>query len=136
MGLYQITEFDYPAPLNQFTLPPGVLGVIPLVLESDATLTLTMNQLQPNPIRLVQDRSILGWVSTQQSGNPVIDNPASLANWHLTSLQKTIIILYDALSELGPFDQPAISLMPGSYWLNVLNLVNETNSFFLEITGA
>lgn len=132
--LYQSLVLDYPAVLFQNTLPSGVLGLVALTVPSNGYLKLAMNQLMPDPLHTKQDRSIQAWVSTAQGGNPVVDSPINVSRWHLTALQRSIMYLYDANDpSLGVFEAPSIGLMPGAYWLNVLNLVNETNSFHLEI---
>lgn len=132
--LYQSLVFDYPAVLFQNTLPSGVLGLVAMTVPSNGYLKLAMNQMMPDPLHTKQDRSIQAWVSTSQGGNPVVDLPINVSRWHLTALQRSIMYLYDASDpSLGVFDAPSIGLTPGPYWLNVLNLVNETNSFHLEI---
>lgn len=133
--LYPINVLIYPSMYNQFTLNPGSLGVIQIVLNSGGSMVLEMNQLIYNPHHMPQDFSMRSWISMQQGGNPVVDAPPA-SSWLLTALQKRIITIYDAFAGIGPYEGISIGLTPGNYWLNVLNLVNETNSFFLEITGA
>jgi hypothetical protein len=128
--LYPITEFSYPQPYNQFSIPPGGLAVVPLVVAQGAIITVRMNQLAPDPHHLPQDQTIRCWLSSQQGGNPL---PVDSVAWMLTALQRRIITVYDAFAGLGPFDNIAVDVPAGTYWLNALNLVSETNSFFLEI---
>jgi len=137
--LYSVIQFETPEiggdPLRD-TIPSGKLGVVPVTLGQNQTIVLVMNQLFYDTNNLPQDFALRGWVSTQQGGNPVIDNPASQAQWPITGLQKRVVILYDMMAEAPVIDGIYLPLMPGAYWLNILNLVNEDNSFALEITGG
>lgn len=128
--LYATTEFTYPVPYNQFVLEPGRLGLIELEVVSGEKITLLMNQLIPDPLNQPQDRSIRCWISDQKGGNP---QPNDTNSWILTPLQRTTIWVHDALTDFVLVDGIKIDVMPGRYWLNVLNLVNETNAFYLDI---
>jgi hypothetical protein len=132
-SLYQINVLTYPGIRNQFILPPGVLGVIEVDLVPGTSMVLTTNQLIPDVSHMPQDRTMLAWISDMKGGNPVVTTPPE-SGWHLTALQKTLITIYDGTAGLGPYDGMSISLLPGTYWLNVLNLVNETNGFFYDFT--
>jgi hypothetical protein len=133
--LYVITDFTYPQDYNQFTLDSGKLGCIQLVLESGGSIELVMNQLRISEYHHPQDLSIRCWLSDQKGGNPL---PDATNQWILSALQRRVIAVYDTFAGLGPFDEKIqVALPPGTYWLNVLNLVNESNSFFLTVsTGA
>ncbi len=131
--LYQPLTLTYPAPYNQFALPPGVLGLVQLSVNQGDDFRLVMHQVFPDTVHLKQDSSLRGWISTVPGGNP-IQNSMNFTEWHLTTLQKRIIGVYDNnIGQEEPYDFPSFGLSPGIYWLNILNLVNESNAFFLEI---
>ena len=128
--LYQLTELSYPGFHYQNTIPPGGLVVISIEVPPGGSVQLTMNQMVRDPLHPSQDYSIRAWLSPIRGGNPV---PDAASMWTLTALQKRIVYAYDATANLGPFDGICLDVLPGNYWINVLNLVNETNSFFLEL---
>ena len=132
--LYESFLFEYPTEYNKYTLLPGTLGYFVINLAPMQSLTLSLNQLIPNPHHLPQDQSIRSWISTLIGGQSVVYSPESLNHWNLTALQKRIIQVYDS-TNLSATQDLAIGLTPGSYWLNVLNLVNETNYFALNIAS-
>jgi len=134
--LYKTIELSYPTETNKFILPSGVLGYFPVTLEAGKALTFSMNHLILDPLHLPQDFSMRGWFSRKVPGGvSVIYTPESLSRWHLTALQKRIIQLYDSSSNIEPTQPSSIGLLPGEYWLNILNLVNETNFFALNIAS-
>jgi hypothetical protein len=137
--LYTVIAFELPTPGGdpvRDTIPSGQLGVIPFTVASGGHIVLTMNQLIADPDHRPQDFSMRGWISNQQGGNPVIDSPAADANFNITAMQKRIVVVYDLLSDAPATEGINIGVLPGSYWLNILNLVNEPNSFALEIIGG
>ena len=131
--LYQVIEFTYPTTFNQYVLPPGQLGVFRIDLSVGQVINLQMNQLIADPTHAPQDQTMRCWISNQQGGNP---KPVDNRHWHLTALQRRIITMYDVFSGVDTPEGIPVDVAPGAYWLNILNLVNETNSFYLEITGA
>lgn len=133
--LYKTIELSYPTETNKFILPSGVLGYFPISLEPGKLLTISMNQLILDPLHLPQDFSMRGWFSKSPGGVSVVYTPESLSRWHLTALQKRIIQIYDSSSDVEPTEPSSIGLLPGTYWLNILNLVNETNFFALNINS-
>ena len=132
--LYAITEFTYSEQSNRYTIPQGGLGVVAFTLAPGGALALSMNQLAWDTLHLPQDQSLRGWISVAKGGNPVVDSPIGANHWSLTMLQKRVIVVYDMMGPAPETEAVSISLMPGAYWLNVLNLVNEANSFALDIT--
>jgi len=129
--LYPVIDFEYPN--GPYLLPPGNLGVFPITVEAGQTITLEMGQLIADQENLPQDQSIRVWLSPKKGGMSVVDNPITAARWHLSLVQMDIVAIYDLLSVPTP-QGIAVPVVPGSYWLNVLNLVNEPNMFSLEIT--
>jgi len=128
--LYNVVPLTYPSQYNQFTVPSGSLGVFRLPLASGQAMVLQMNQLLPDPRHFPQDMTMRCWIANSAGGNPL---PVDSNAWILTALQRRIITVYDAFAGLGPFEGITVDLAPGTYWLNILNLVNESNSFYLEI---
>jgi len=134
--LYEKIELTYPSETNKFILPPGILGYFPITLGAGQILTFSMNQLILDPLHLPQDFSMLGWFSGLFPGGPsIIYTPEYLSRWHLTALQKRIIQIFDSSADIFPTEPASIGLLPGTYWLNILNLVNETNYFALNIAS-
>ncbi len=138
--LYPVINLD-PVPPSpeegRYTLPSGTLGVLAITVPTAGVIQLVMHQLIADTTNLPQDHSIRAWVSTQKGGNPVIENPVSAAQWTLSALQNRVITVYNLMGNYVPDDEHvSIGIPPGDYWLNVLNLVNEANSFAVEVKGA
>jgi hypothetical protein len=131
--LYPIVEFALPTEGEDAynTLPSGNLGVFPITLPVGGVLRVFLNQLIADRNNLPQDLSLRGWISTQKGGNPVIDSPSAASTWTLSPLQRRVVVIYDMMDEAPLADGILLGIMPGAYWLNVLNLVNEANSFTL-----
>lgn len=132
-SIYNIIELALPVGEEDVynTLPSGSLGVFPITLPQGGVIKIFLNQLIADRNNLPQDFSLRGWISPQKGGNPVIDNPSTLASWAITALQRRVVVLYDMLDEAPAVEGVLIGILPGAYWLNVLNLVNEANSFTL-----
>jgi len=130
--LYPTTTITYPG--GPYKLPPGNLFVLQIDLAVGQTATLVMRQQAPDPTHLPQDLSIRCHISHKPGGGSVIENPPNAASWHLSGLQSDAVVLYDVSTLEEPeWNAIKIGLMPGRYWLNVLNLVNESNTFSLDI---
>ena len=134
MSLYTPTQLTFPSENNTYTLAPGALGYFSIVVPAGHALIVSLNQLLANQNSYPQDFSMKGWISKLAGGNSAITNPEAFSRWFLTTYQKTVVTLFDNTTNLGPYDGIAIGLAPNAYCLNVLNVVNETNSFALDIT--
>lgn len=124
--------FDLDPAQRQIEIPSGTLGILPLILEPGGEITFQLQQLFANPQNLPQDRSFRVWVSDKPGGRSLMEGTPHLNTVTLTALMPTIIVIHD-YSAQAPVVGVGIPAMPGSYWLNVLNLVNEANSLSLEI---
>lgn len=133
-SIYNIIEMALPVGAEDVynTLPSGSLGVFPLTLTQGGTIKLFLNQLIGDRTNLPQDQSIRGWVSTQKGGNPVVDSPAAASTWTLSAMQRRVVTIYDLMDDAPTVEGMMIGIMPGDYWLNIYNLVNESNSFTLS----
>lgn len=127
--LYPKIAIDVAARLNE--LPSGHIGLLPLALGQDQVITINLKQIIVNPQNLPQDNSMRVWVSEQPGGRSLSESTNIVAA-HLSAIRMTTVrLLAPGLDpEAEGFNIPA---MPGQYWLNVLNLVNEANSFAIEI---
>lgn len=79
-----------------------------------------------------QDWSLRCWVSNIVAGNPVIDLNPNEPIWHAHRDAQFYMTVYD--EALPRPTTQHMELPPGSYFLNVLNLTNAPNSFFLSLT--
>ena len=126
--LYPKIAIDVTARLNE--LPSGNIGLLPLALGT-TPIVIHLKQIITNPQNLPQDRSLRVWVSEQPGGRSLTEN-TSAASAHLTALHTTTINVIPAGVE--PYENGInVVAMSGQYWLNVLNLVNEANSFAIEM---
>lgn len=127
--LYPKTAIDVNQPVNE--LPSGHIGLLPLTLEAGQTISISLKQIITNPQNLPQDRSLRAWISEQPGGRSLTES-TNITAAHLTALNTTVIrvLAPGAAPETDGFNIPAL---PGQYWLNVLNLVNEANSFAIVI---
>lgn len=127
--LYPKTAINVEGRLNE--LPSGHIGLLPLTLASGQVITLLLKQIIADPQNLPQDRSLRVWISEQPGGRSLTESTTN-ASAHLTALNTTVIRLF-ANGEEPETQGFNVAAMPGQYWLNVLNLVNEANSFAIEI---
>lgn len=132
MALYPIIQFAFGS--GPYLLPSGTLGVFPITIAPGETLTLDMRQLVGDPEHLPQDQSIRCWISPKQGGMSVSESATS--RWHLSALQRDIVQVVDGLTVAASETGISIPVTPGTYWLNVLNLVNQKNSFSVEIVNG
>lgn len=112
-------------------LPSGNIGLLPLDLEQGKPIVINLKQIITNPQNLPQDRSIRVWISEKPGGRSLTE-ASTITTLTLTALNVTTIKLvatWDEVEEGGSI----VTALPGRYWLNVLNLVNEANSFALEM---
>ena len=129
--LYPTINFTYPSSNGRYDLPSGNLGFFPLVVPEQTYLNLTMAQIILSELQIPQDQSIRCWIS-QTKGGANVDYTQQLT-WHLTALLHHTIAVYDQALPPPTGFTLAVPVAPGNYWLNALNLVNESNSFALVI---
>jgi hypothetical protein len=134
--LYPYLEFNFDEP--SYTLPSGYLGLLSFTVASGETKEFRMRQMIANPYKMPQDLSIRCWISLTKGGAGVVYAPAKQpATWHLSSLMDDVIRVHDAdLTVEDDLTAVFVPVTPGTYWLNVLNLVNEENLFGVELSGA
>ncbi len=127
--LYPKIAIDTSLPVNE--LPSGHIGLLPLTLADGQVIEISLKQIITNPQNLPQDRSLRAWISEQPGGRS-LNEATSIPALNLTALNNVIIklVAFHQETDEGGLIFPAL---PGQYWLNVLNLVNEANSFAIVI---
>lgn len=127
--LYPKVAIDPTLPVIE--LPSGNIGLLPLALGEGQVISISLKQIITNPQNLPQDRSLRAWISEQPGGRSLTE-ATTISAINLTALNSTVIKLvafHQETSEGGHI----VAALPGQYWLNVLNLVNEANSFAIVI---
>lgn len=127
--LYPKIAIDVTARLTE--LPSGNIGLLPLTLADGQVITIRLQQVIVNPDNLPQDRSLRAWISEQPGGRS-LSEATNIAHVTLTALNASTIRLVANHQETNEGGLN-VGAMPGQYWLNVLNLVNEANSFAIII---
>jgi hypothetical protein len=130
MALYPIIEFDYPSSNARYDLPSGNLGVIKLDLQAGQKITLVMGMLIYDNMKLPEDLALRAWISKTQAGSPFVEQH-SLTFWQLSTLLRDVVVLH--ADDVTVTDDRAMSAEPGIYWLNILNMVNATNTFTVNL---
>ena len=127
--LYPKVAIDPTLPVIE--LPSGNIGLLPLTLGAGQVITISLKQIITNPQNLPQDRSLRVWISEQPGGRSLTE-ATTISALTLTALNTTVIklVAFQQETEEGGH---IVSALPGQYWLNVLNLVNEANSFAIVI---
>jgi hypothetical protein len=143
--LYPTTTIDLAQMAGMTRLEASSLLVIPLIVTPSGVLRCAMMQLSPT-----QDYSIRGWLSRLPGG---LFLPTHASFWHFPRGYEQQIVIHDrALAvpddppgpgdQLGPYGQRLgglgtrypLAVSPGSYCLNILNLVNGGNIFSFSAT--
>lgn len=132
MAAYSINVFTHQEG-NSYTVAPGVLQACVLTLPEDAALSVKVVHLATN----VQDFSLRCWFSTEPGGNP-LSAKLELAEWHPRRKAMDVHNLLTTGATAPSSELPSYTIIaePGTYYLNVLNLVNSDNRFYLSITTA
>lgn len=111
-------------------LPPGTAICFPVTLS---LAEIKMIDLVQATGEAVQDFTIRGWISKQPIGNPDPLLPPYLQTWHANKAPGvTVYALYDRALP-APNTIFAIPADPGPYFVNLLNLTNQPNQFWLTV---
>ena len=118
--LYPIIELTIDQPDTVYQIASGSLAVIGLTVDPGSAQTISMAQLANS-----QDFSLRAWISIKKDGQPI--DSGVWASWVL-SKRSDAFVLHDA-AIAPPDGMRSVPVEPGSYWLNILNLVNSNNMF-------
>lgn len=127
MALYPITYFD---PFQEATTPllHGWLACGRFVLPPDETIRFRMVRSSDT-----QDNSLRCWISEFDGGASIALEPME-SYWHLNRTATFEVVITSAQTPiLNPLTTSyVINAQPGSYVLNVLNMVNSLNPFYVS----
>jgi hypothetical protein len=128
-GLYAWTRIDTPSPNNIYTVDHGQLVVFPITVEAGQKREITVTHVAVG----IQDHSLRVWMSRDfDVGGQTLGETLPTRFWHPNRTPTEKVTVYDRNEEA-----PAgftIALDPGTYLLNVLNLVNSRNAFAFVLT--
>ena len=124
----EIISINQPSPTQYVEVGSGQMISIPFTLGANQTVEIIVTHAAPT-----QDMSIRAHVSILPGGPPVQTNPEAIAFWHPSrDGNPEIITVFDHAITSAIFAQYPISASPGVLTLNVENLVNPINGFFVE----
>ena len=121
MSLYPTIDID-PSVQGRQTSPQGSLALIPITIDPGQAVRVVLLQTGP-----AQDFSMRAWVSVLPDGVSVSTDSVS-AYWSLPRMPD-MFILHDVAVTPDATAFRTIPVPPGSYVLNILNLVNSENTF-------
>lgn len=103
-------------------------------LPDDAVVTIKLIHAQQG----VQDHSLRCWISTEPGGSSISDAGPEMSFWH--ARRKVLFVHNLQSAQSAPENTEAfvytIKAAPGTYYLNVLNLINSPNKFFIDVVAA
>lgn len=127
MAAYPISYFD-PLIEGNNPLAEGCLACGLFVLPQNETIRFRMVRMNPT-----QDFSLRCWVSQYPGGESITLEPVE-SYWHLNRIATfEIAVASTSTPILNPMTTTyLIDAQPGSYYLNVLNMVNSPNPFYVS----
>lgn len=128
--LYPTITFDpVVAATNPNLLPSGMLALILVNMR-----TVAMSQIIVSQVSLTEDFGMQGWLSEEPGGIPLtIPAPGTFPLSRFTP--RPLIVL--VAGHTPPPDSILAPVIPGQYWLNILNLTNTPAMFaFAQTTLA
>lgn len=118
-----------PDPLQPVLVPKDSITTFELAVGVGEIIDLSVAHIAP-----VQDHSLRAWVSIVPGDTPVVLYPAAVSVWNPNRLSlPEIITVYDS-ALATPDAQKPLPLAPGTYTLNVENLISATNAFLISLT--
>lgn len=127
--LYPLTLDPSPAvdtPNDLYVVQPGCLLAFTVVVEPGSTLDIVTAH-----VARTQDNSVRVWVSAAP-GDTSVGNSVAVAFWHPNRSATEIVRLQDENLDLTGI--PTISVPPGTYYVNALNLTNVVNQLRYTLT--
>lgn len=125
--MYDSTLIDTPAPNNIYTVEHGRLVAFPLTITEGQAVRIVTAHLAVG----IQDHSLRVWVSSDIGGISVARGANEF--WHPNRNAQETVAVYDR-SMVAP-DENGIAVEPGTYYVNVLNLINSRNAFSFVLTN-
>lgn len=135
MSLYYCTTTE---PMFEGTLSvgPGSCIVIPIELAPKTCLDIICSQSPINDIANTEDFSLRVWISNANGGNPICSYPSYLASLIPNRYPSAkFFSLYDVVKPPSNKLYP-IGANPGSYFFNILNLINSQNACIVEMSQS
>lgn len=123
--IYDYQLVSVPSENDTYEVGSGRMLVFPFTLSEGQQLTIYSQHILAGS----QDHSLRIWVSDQIDGRYFTTRSDS-GYWHPNRTPGENIIVYDK-----NIDAPVGSVLPlepGDYYINVLNLVNSRNAFYLK----
>jgi len=119
MGVYQ----QVPITGNGMQmLPSGALAISPFTVANGQYVKMVAIQTAPT-----QDFSMRAWISRLPEG-PSEGTNHYTRHWPINRIAE-IVVIYDRNLPVPDIVGRLIAVDPGDYYVNILNLVNEENSF-------
>lgn len=130
MSLYRVSEFALEDG-TKVKVPAGQLVAARLTVDTETSFTLNLIHSEIN----AQDLSLRASISKYLGGNPV--EGIAPQTWSLHRITNTVVgvMAPDAAYPEHPKAQ-VVALPEGSYWLNVLNVSNNPNSFIVGLENT
>jgi hypothetical protein len=123
MSLYPTVVLDPTVAMSGPNLAPsGSLITLPL----DMSVVL-MKQIIVAQLSLTEDFSLRAWVSIYPNGISLI-TPAWPDTFALSRMTPRPLVLY-VRGQIPPDETILVPVVPGQYYLNILNLTNQLNLF-------
>lgn len=119
-----------PAPVRDdlYSVEPGSLLVFTMDVAEGARVTIDAVHAAA-----VQDFSLRVWVSKEPQGTTVDYFPQRFSYWHPIRTPYPMVV---ADRSLGLSEAEAISVEPGRYYVNVLNMINARNGMRFSLTES
>ena len=127
--LYPLTIFETLNENDAYLIPNGSLFAFPITIGSEDIKNILVVHTAGTTN---QDHSLRCWVSPHPGGM-ALDVPPYLQMWHANRNAQEIITVYSTEVDepSAPYPLPVV---PGIYYLNVLNLVGRMNAFSYVLT--
>jgi hypothetical protein len=132
--IYPYTVASTPLNVCNVRVLPGHAVCFPFHLCPGKAVTIC--DMHAIPVGRQQDHSLRAWISREPIGMTVFYSPPTLSFWHPDRHPAGAVTVYDAFTE--PTTPPTIGgpLIPGGYFLNVLNLINSDNEISLRFVES
>ena len=128
MSLYPTTVDPTPTLDEFYELPSGSLHAFSFDIEPGEAKEILVVHL----LGVGQDHSLRCWVSLAPANSPAVEQPYYVI-WHANRNESEIRTICAEGTDFPDAKMP-IYLPPGSYFVNVLNLVNKVNAYAYSLT--
>jgi hypothetical protein len=130
IGPHAIVVSPEPVSVNfpdRFAIAPGVLHVFGITLGNNGCIVVDVAHHS-----MAQDHSLRVWVSSEPNGDPL---PDWQAVWNPNRHPSTEIFAFkDGSGAPARAVAREYDILPGAYFINVLNLVNTENGYIFDLS--